>query len=385
VPICPPGVNTTPGKCFVPLCDPPPAKPIPGCVLRSNTPWLEYPPLPPGYTLDCPPGQKPTNDNITGAVSCYNPHDPAQLKEHLAECSHKNDPKWMKHERSSGLFLLTRQNYNGTAALNKVNSLSWAVTLLTLCALCRSDRAPATEPENPDKDAMVVVDAGAPLCPDLNGLYGIQGVGASSYLTQQVATKMGCVFQDRRVEVSPEQMQMLGRDFVSINQEGTVRYTFGKYVHRPSSKETSSGKGAGDQVTSHSSPQPAYDLDWYLAHGWVKLAADSKGKYFYQKPAISRGPGLLAVWIAQVTPAPDRQIAWGEGEDITGRVVSDLYWLDCNEKRVQRRGSRMYKDYKMSRVVAEEIQPESEKGAYQEVSQGSLGMAVLEATCPGVP
>lgn len=99
VPICPPGVNTTPGKCFAPLCDPPPAKPIPGCVLRSNMPWLEYPPLPPGYTLDCPQGQKPTKDNITGAVSCYNPRDPAQLKAHLAGCSHKGDPEWMKHDQ----------------------------------------------------------------------------------------------------------------------------------------------------------------------------------------------------------------------------------------------------------------------------------------------
>jgi hypothetical protein len=34
----------------------------------------------------CPAGQTPAKDNLTGAQSCYDPHDPAQLTEHLKEC-----------------------------------------------------------------------------------------------------------------------------------------------------------------------------------------------------------------------------------------------------------------------------------------------------------
>jgi hypothetical protein len=48
--------------------------------------------VPAGFTLDCPAGQRPAKDNITGKQSCYNPHDAAQLAEHLEACNPKHDP-----------------------------------------------------------------------------------------------------------------------------------------------------------------------------------------------------------------------------------------------------------------------------------------------------
>ena len=38
----------------------------------------------------CPPGERPAKDNLTSAASCYNPHDAAQLAEHLKECAPLN-------------------------------------------------------------------------------------------------------------------------------------------------------------------------------------------------------------------------------------------------------------------------------------------------------
>lgn len=36
---------------------------------------------------NCPFGQQRAKDNLTGAGSCYNPHDATQLAEHLRECT----------------------------------------------------------------------------------------------------------------------------------------------------------------------------------------------------------------------------------------------------------------------------------------------------------
>jgi len=61
----------------------------------SKVQWDEVPAPPPGYKLQCPAGQQVATDTLTTKQSCYNPHDAAQLAEHLKSCSHEGDPPWM--------------------------------------------------------------------------------------------------------------------------------------------------------------------------------------------------------------------------------------------------------------------------------------------------
>jgi hypothetical protein len=53
------------------------------CAKKQKTPPANSPA---GYTSDCPAGQTPAKDTRTGMQSCYDPHDRAQLAEHLKEC-----------------------------------------------------------------------------------------------------------------------------------------------------------------------------------------------------------------------------------------------------------------------------------------------------------
>ena len=99
LPVPPPGYGTTLSD--VPCADLPEDK-------RAGSGCADFVPDPicPSGVVDpdlgkcnCPPGQQRAKDNLTGAGSCYNPKDPSQLKEHLAECSPTpNAPeKWKRN------------------------------------------------------------------------------------------------------------------------------------------------------------------------------------------------------------------------------------------------------------------------------------------------
>ncbi len=76
--------------------DPVPASDMPDPPIdASKVQWDEFPAAPGGYKLQCPAGQQVAIDTLTAKQSCYNPHDAAQLAEHLKSCSHEGDPSWM--------------------------------------------------------------------------------------------------------------------------------------------------------------------------------------------------------------------------------------------------------------------------------------------------